>query len=890
MRQLLCAFYVASLFVCLSTATADENSVVLETNFQTCDYGKPLTIPTKSTQGVIQGRFPQGWKDNSIWAPVVYTSQRMVEGTDAFWRLAIAMPLKTQIQLMHNLPDMGGDDYFYELSMMARGDQSLEIGVRQHNDPYQFIWRVHKNTGTEWQTYRWQFKVRKTTAAECGLWLNIIGSPAVMDFKNIKLRELTSKQMQQEAMQKFQGQGPANLLRQSRFPLGLQSGWALDKNLDDADDVQIESVSDASSPTGHAVLQIVSKDKSMLLRGEPVRIDRTWLKQTASVYVSGQGRFELAVNNKQKTLGHKAIELTSSMGWQRLEVTFKPIISHDSTFLSFRGQGDFKIDGLMLHSGDHAKKYQSQKPVEVALAAGEGEVASFSRVHFENEKPQFRYAITGLPKNNNARLRINFANAYGKKQQRIIDLTTINMINGVVNYDVFADQPFGSTRIEAIVEDEQGHALSSANEWVMHRLRRPRYWMKDAPNSAFGVHTLSTRRHIQMAKALGINWTRLHDAGTEYMGWYHLEPKPGQWEFRDTELHRYRQYGLKIFGALSTAPKWASMYPGFDVKKYFDRFYMPKDFQQFANDYVKVVVKRYADVIDAWDVWNEPWGTWWASGYDKTKKGRAGYIQGPNEIQSFAEFQKVVYQAVKSVKPDALVAGFNTHVSSFGSSVQWTKGILKNGGTPYADFFSYHQYTHSNTGYPNDVVQLGLADQAKVFPSNKLPYAAWMTEGSPTSGQLGDGLYKVTVPRPNDEDVMLTSDRLGRFCLSLLTSKVQRFFLYSMHCHNYFGMANGHQVLMTEEGYLHPSADALSALTYFLEDKKFEKHTTLALGVNEYLFKGKHGKVSVLSTTPGKREVYKMPINHVKKYFDLFGNPLQAGTTLGDTLVFVVHP
>lgn len=32
-----------------------------------------------------------------------------------------------------------------------------------------------------------------------------------------------------------------------------------------------------------------------------------------------------------------------------------------------------------------------------------------------------------------------------------------------------------------------------------------------------------------MLKAIGANWTRLHDAGLDYIGWYHLEPRKGQW-------------------------------------------------------------------------------------------------------------------------------------------------------------------------------------------------------------------------------------------------------------------------------------------------------------------------------------------------------------------------
>ncbi len=123
---------------------------------------------------------------------------------------------------------------------------------------------------------------------------------------------------------------------------------------------------------------------------------------------------------------------------------------------------------------------------------------------------------------------------------------------------------------------------------LVYRLPRPKYWGQDAPNSAFGVHTTSTTRHCVMLKAIGVNWTRLHDAGLDYIGWYHLEPRKGQWEFRDEPIHRYRKQHVMILGELGTAPPWASHHPGYDVNGYFDRFYQPRDLDNYGN-YVRAV-------------------------------------------------------------------------------------------------------------------------------------------------------------------------------------------------------------------------------------------------------------------------------------------------------------
>jgi len=53
-----------------------------------------------------------------------------------------------------------------------------------------------------------------------------------------------------------------------------------------------------------------------------------------------------------------------------------------------------------------------------------------------------------------------------------------------------------------------------------------------------------------MAKAVGVNWVRLHDAGTEYIGWSFLEPEKGKWQFRDADLRRYRDHNLKTWSTL----------------------------------------------------------------------------------------------------------------------------------------------------------------------------------------------------------------------------------------------------------------------------------------------------------------------------------------------------
>ena len=119
---------------------------------------------------------------------------------------------------------------------------------------------------------------------------------------------------------------------------------------------------------------------------------------------------------------------------------------------------------------------------------------------------------------------------------------------GQVGYDAFPDRPLGQFRIEAWVEDSSGNRISSFNELLVTRIRRPRHWNEDAPDSPFGIHMGSTTRHHMLAKAIGINWTRLHDAGCAYTCWSFLEPHEGQWTFKDEDIARYRAHHISILG------------------------------------------------------------------------------------------------------------------------------------------------------------------------------------------------------------------------------------------------------------------------------------------------------------------------------------------------------
>jgi hypothetical protein len=456
-------------------------------------------------------------------------------------------------------------------------------------------------------------------------------------------------------------------------------------------------------------------------------------------------------------------------------------------------------------------------------------------------------------------------------------------------------ETYGSFRLEACVERD-GEQVSPWDEVVWHRLHRPRYWGKDAPNSPFAVHTNSTTRHILMAKAIGINWTRLHDAGLQYFGWWMLEPEKGQWRFFDRELLRYREHGMKIFAELGTAPPWASYYQDSGLKSfgYFDKFFQPKSLSDYEN-YVRVVCERYKKDIDAFDVWNEPWiHAWWGVAYDHEKGGRAGYITSKEPQADFAKLMEVAYTTAHEVIPDAMVLGINSTTGGNTSDTHfsgsdWTRGVVAAGGLDSCDGIAYHAYTSGGVGYPDDTVEKGLAVAVGPIREKygKVSKPIWMTEGSPLIYRMGNGLYSRILPFESKDNWLDSSDRIARYSISMLANGVSRMFIYSMHSHGRFELEpKKWNAFTTDEGALHPSGVAQSYVAWLLEDTAFRERMELGEGVYAYVFEGEGRAVAALSSAPGFVPI-RVPTGRGVSATDLFGNPLDDGAEFTGRVVYL---
>jgi hypothetical protein len=433
------------------------------------------------------------------------------------------------------------------------------------------------------------------------------------------------------------------------------------------------------------------------------------------------------------------------------------------------------------------------------------------------------------------------------------------------------------------VESAKGTRLSATNEIVFYRLRRPRYWGVDAPQSSFGSHLNPTHRAMTMAKAIGINWARLHDTGIEYIGWNFLEPQKGTWAYHDDKIMAYRNSHLELLGMLSTAPGWATSL-GRPAKSYFDYYTEPTNMSDWA-EYARTVVRHYKGVIGNYEIWNEPYS---GSQYWMVYNAQGKRVRTATDAQDFGHLMTTAYASAKSADPNVNILGFCT--SGDPGYEKWNKGVADAGGLGACDTFSYHSYLNSLDGFPGDAPSKAI--QYAINPLADSPRALgkpmWLSEGNPLNSLLEKGFYDITDPNVLASDPFDTSNRLARYLVSARASGASKIFLYSMAAYEGFRPDYGQwRTLVAADGSLDPCGAAFSTLAWLVDGIKFEKTLTLASGVNAYVFAGNGRSVAAISTAPGfSPHTITQPAGALA--LDLFGNPVTGPIKAGTNIVYLL--
>jgi hypothetical protein len=846
------------------------------------------SVPASPGAGEIAGELPTGLEDNSSWAKVRLHYARAEEEGRPFLQWNIDEIKEGRAQITASLPQLD-QAYFLRIHLKARALKALPltIGVRQYGPPYQFMWSRDISLDSKWSDLALDGLVQP--CRQPVKFFLISGAPNRIELSAVSIDAIPLSVLQKQSAAET-ALPPVNLLRSSRFPLGLPAGANPDRATSEGDDLMLETDPTRPGAGGWATLKLTNLRTKVhpSVVFEPFAVDTILSPYTASVAAAGTGGVSLRLIENGVTIASQTFQLDPTAAWRRLALTsdkFKPGFPYQLEIASW---GTTWIDAMQVTPGKTDPGYLSADRPEIALAA-----TPLSRVYLEGEKAVVHYQVTG--KTDGLKLRVKVVDVYHEQRVFADILLTTTSLQGDVPFDIFPNHPFGAFRIEARIVDAGGKTASAGFETTVLRVRSPRHLTEDAPDSPFGVHVMASRSHLEMAKRIGLNWVRLHDAGLEYIGWNFLETLPGKWQFRDAEINRYRKNHLMILGEAGTAPAWASNLSKFGPHDpYFDRFYQPNNLEDFAA-YAHVVGLRYQNQITYWDVWNEPWNhPWWAVSYNPQLSGEAAYQTSEHPQRDFANLTKTAFTTMKAINTSEQVGGIASTTGdpaayAFGGT-EWTRGVMEAGGINSADMITYHDYFSGTSLYPQDPVEAGLhtALGPLLDSAGKAPRPIWMTEGSPVPGVMKTGFYHYSLPLPLPEDFDNTGDLVCRYVTSLLVQGVQKVFLYSMHGYGYMEMAPQWSILTVQDGSPHPSGAAFANMAYWLEDTKFQERVSLSDSVGGYIFAGKSHTVIVFAMRQGEAGSYTLPAHDGMQYYDLYGNPLVAGTSVPTTLVYGV--
>jgi hypothetical protein len=301
--------------------------------------------------------------------------------------------------------------------------------------------------------------------------------------------------------------------------------------------------------------------------------------------------------------------------------------------------------------------------------------------------------------------------------------------------------------------------------------------------------------HARAARRLGFAWTRLHDAD-QSTWWVYIEPREGDFRFKDSSVDAFRGNGLSILGLLEATPAWASRYEGPVTDPVLGPHtrYPPRDWAAYER-YVRRTVEHYKDRIHAWEVWNEPnWSGFWRG--------------TPAE---YAKLSEITYRAIKEVDPAATVVGFGGGAGA----APWFEQVLQAGALQHCDAVSFHYYAGDESPRRPDPEHDRSATWRALMQRYGAEKPLWNTE---ESAGVGSFHREYQMSPDEDADVRRSAALTARKLVVNYAAGVQKIFLYDLLRRGQKGShyQGEHSRLLEYYGSPHPAAVAAATVANLL--------------------------------------------------------------------------
>jgi hypothetical protein len=165
--------------------------------------------------------------------------------------------------------------------------------------------------------------------------------------------------------------------------------------------------------------------------------------------------------------------------------------------------------------------------------------------------------------------------------------------------------------------------------------------------------------------ALGIGFSRI------VCHWGRIEQKKNElsWGQLDDEVEQNQRNGLKTVLCFTGLPSWMKKAPGSKN--------LPADLNKY-RDVVALLVNRYQDDVQHWEIWDEPNSNSW--------NGLKGNL--PERAGDYVQLLKNASEVIRRENPQAKVVG----VCARSAALDWLKAVLAAKAAAHLDIVSLHSH------------------------------------------------------------------------------------------------------------------------------------------------------------------------------------------------------
>lgn len=756
----------------------------------------------------------EGWADNSSWANLDVRYGRETKNPHSGRTCQRIMCTRLTYGAVQMVPTKRVSlrrGSIYRVRVWLRGNVGqVAVQLRQAPAPYRIYVEESLTTKAQWQeaSYLWT----STVEDRDGRFMLRFTQTGSMWVDDASVEELSAEEAARTVPPPVSG----NLLHNGGFDLGL-ANWLVSHGCDYWTEpaLSVEKTGDGPClkvvvPEGVGV--VLSSDVVSVTAGHPIAVSCRVRAAAATRITFGSDYCQTSVKVSET--------------WQTLKATgtvgFNPHMS-DHVRFHITGPATLWVDEVQLRQDGQARG--ADRP-HAAIVSDRHPLS----LYHDGEEPMLRLMSTVPPAASSTEFAWQVENFWGKlvllgkwqpgpfRKQKSISCRKL---------------PRGWYRAVITWRDEDHQRRDESTFCLLPPTERT----GTVGESPFGAHFAVDPSGMGLAKAVGVRWLRLHPPN--HTKWRIVEPKQGEWRWRDEALTIAREAGFELCGSLHLCPVWASTAPSGTPDYFYTGFaaWMPRKWEEWET-YVAETVRRYRKDIHVWEVWNEPNLTDWLVPR-----------QGQTRAQAYLELLQHTYPVVKRENPEATVIGACVAGALVRESEaeRFALDLLNLGALRLMDVFSFHEYITHSVDEGDDPIAAWVTRFHERMRAAGREVPIINSEG----GYANPGASITYRPCPGGT---VPPDKMARWLVrqyvAQLAVGIRRFFFY-----NFF--INGSPITRDWEGFVEgdgqprPSVAAYATMTWLLDGASFQHSEHPVSNVWAHYFSTPRGLLAVVWSRTG---------------------------------------